>query len=172
MRKRRSLASVGVMENTQSAQLPDGPPEPNAALKNLDVMVGVWDLAGVEAGTNGEINGRLRFAWMDGGFYLVQHVEVDYAGREVSGVEYIGYDEASGSLRSYFFSNEGPGPFGGVAIEYVWEVGDGTLTIWGGEIGSPANFKGAFSADRNTISGRWEWPGGGYSATLTRAGSR
>jgi hypothetical protein len=138
-------------------------------LKSLDVMVGVWDLEGREADSNGEIKGRLRFEWMEGGFYLVQHVEVDYAGRKVNGVEYVGYDEATNSLRSYFFSNEGPGPFGGVAIEYVWEVEDRTLTIWGGEVGSPANFKGTLSDDRNTISGRWEWPGGGYAATLTRA---
>jgi hypothetical protein len=157
-------------EITGGAQLHDGSPKPNAALKSLDVMVGAWDLEGREAGSDGDINGRLSFAWMKGGFYLVQHVDVDYAGRKVNGVEYIGYDDASGSLRSYFFSNEGPGPFGGVAIEYVWEVDDGTLTIWGGEIGSPANFRGTFNDDRDTIAGRWEWPGGGYSATLTRAG--
>jgi hypothetical protein len=24
------------------------------------------------------------------------------------------------------------------------------------------------SDDRNTISGRWEWPGGGYEATMIR----
>lgn len=156
-------------EITGEIQQHDESPEPNAALRNLDVMAGAWNLEGRETGSNGEINGRLTFAWLEGGFYLVQHVDVDYAGRKVNGVEYVGYDEASESLRSYFFSNEGPGPFGGVALEYVWEVDDGTLTIWGGEIGSPANFKGAFSDDRNTISGRWEWPEGGYSATLTRA---
>ena len=55
-----------------------------------------------------------------------------------------------------------------VALEYVWEVGEDTFTIWGGEVGSPASFKGRFSDDRNTISGRWEWPGGGYEATMTK----
>jgi hypothetical protein len=162
---------MSVDEIPDEAQHSDEPPEPNAALKRLDVMVGRWDLGGREAGSDGDVNGRLSFEWMDGGFYLVQQVEVDYAGRKVDGVEYVGYDEASESLRSYFFSNEGPGPFGGIAIEYVWEVDDTTLTIWGGEVGSPANFKGTFSDDRKMISGRWEWPGGGYSATLTRAGS-
>jgi hypothetical protein len=97
-------------EITGGAQRHDGSPKPNAAMKSLDVMVGAWDLEGREAGSDGDINGRLSFAWMEGGFYLVQHVDVDYAGRKVNGVEYIGYDDASGSLRSYFFSNEGPGP--------------------------------------------------------------
>src|SRR5215207_4250237 len=77
-----------------------------------------------------------------------------------------GHDEENDNLRSYFFSNEGPGPFGRVALEYVWEVGDDALTIWGGYVGSPASFQGKFSDDRDTITGRWEWPGGGYEATM------
>lgn len=40
----------------------------------------------------------------------------------------------------------------------------------GSEVGSPADFKGTFSDDRNAIWSRWGWPGGGYSAMLTRAG--
>jgi hypothetical protein len=56
------------------------------------------------------------------------------------------------------FSNQGPRPFGGVALEYVWEPGDGSLTIWGGEVGSPAAFRATFSDDRDVITGRWEWP--------------
>jgi hypothetical protein len=82
--------------------------------------------------------------------------------------EYIGYDESNEVLKSSFFSNQGPGPFGGVALEYVWEVGEDILAIWGGFVGSPASFKGKFSDDRNTVAGRWEWPGGGYEATMTR----
>src|SRR5215216_2676093 len=93
---------------------------------------------------------------------------IDYIGRRIVGTKYIGYDEENDNLRSYFFSNEASGPFGGVALEYVWEVGDNTFTIWGGEVGSPASFMGRFSDDRDTITGRWEWPGGGYEATMTR----
>jgi hypothetical protein len=78
-------------------------PEPHPALKDLDFLVGEWELEG-----------------------------------------------SSGRLRSYFFSNEGPGPFGDVAVEY---------------------FKGEVSPDGNTIAGRWKWPGGGYQATMRRTGS-
>jgi predicted SnoaL-like aldol condensation-catalyzing enzyme len=56
----------------------------------------------------------------------------------------------------------------GNLFEYVWEVSDDTLTIWGGYVGSPAHFKGKFSADGNSNTGRWEWPGGGYESTMTR----
>jgi hypothetical protein len=104
----------------------------------------------------------------EGGFYLVQRVDIDYAVKRITGTEYIGYEGSSEALKSYFFSNEGPGSFGGVALEYVWEVGDDALTIWGGFVGSPANFRGKFSDDHNTITGRLEWPGGGYEATMIR----
>ncbi len=143
-------------------------PEPNPALASLNVMVGAWDLRGRESGPDGEIHGRVTFEWMDGGFYLVQRVDIDHVGQKITGVEYVGYDGSTGALKSYFFSNHGPGPFGGVALEYVWEVGDDTLTIWGGFVGSPASFQGRFGDDRNTVTGRWEWPGGGYEATMTR----
>ena len=155
-------------DNANDAQAHDRPPQPNPALNSLDVMVGTWELKGRKSGPVGEIHGQPPFEWMEGGFYLVQHVDIDYIGRRIVGTEYIGYDEENDNLRSYFFSNEGPGPFGRVALEYVWEVGEDTFTIWGGEVGSPASFKGRFSDDRNTISGRWEWPGGGYEATMTR----
>jgi hypothetical protein len=143
-------------------------PEPNAALRNLDLMIGTWDLQGREDESGGAIRGRLAFEWMEGGFYLVQRVDIDYAGRRVRGTEYVGYQQSTGKLRSYFFSNEGPGPFGDVAIEYVWEADENRLTIWGGDVGSPAHFKGEISPDRRTITGRWSWPGGGYEATMAR----
>jgi hypothetical protein len=59
----------------------------------------------------------------------------------------------------------------GTICEYAWEVGDDTLTIWGGYVGSPASFKGTFSADGNSNTGCWEWPGGGYESTMTRVAS-
>jgi uncharacterized protein DUF1579 len=154
-------------DTTNNAQAHEQP-EPNPALERLNVMVGTWDLRGRESGPDGEIHGQVTFEWMEGGFYLVQRINIDHVGQKITGVEYVGYDGSNEVLKSYFFSNHGPGPFGGVALEYVWEVGDDTLTIWGGYVGSPASFKGKFGDDRNTVTGRWEWPGGGYEATMTR----
>jgi hypothetical protein len=131
-------------------------------------MVGAWNLKGRESGLDGEIRGRLTFEWMEGGFFLVQHVDINYIGRKIRGVEYIGYDAARGQLRSHVFSNAGPGPFNGMAIEYVWEISDDGLTIWGGAVGSPARFRGRFNRDHDVLWGRWEWPDGGYEATLAR----
>ena len=52
--------------------------------------------------------------WREGGFFLVQLLDIDCADRKIKGVEYIGYDDSNKYLRSYFLSNEGPGPFEGL----------------------------------------------------------
>jgi hypothetical protein len=54
---------------------------------------------------------------MEGGFYQVQRIDIEYVGRKITGTEYIGYDESSEALKPYFFSNTGPGSSGGVAFE-------------------------------------------------------
>jgi hypothetical protein len=127
-------------DDTYSAQAHDQPLRPNPALKSLDVMVDTWNVKGRESGPDGEIHGQVTFEWMEGGFFLAQRVGFDHSGQRIKGVEYIGYDES-----------------------------DDALTIWGGYVGSPASFKGKFSDGRNTVTGAWEWPGGGYEATITRA---
>ncbi len=67
------------MENaTTSAELTPQPPQPSPALEQLDLMVGIWELRGRDHDSGGEILGRLHFEWMEGAFYLVQRVEIDY----------------------------------------------------------------------------------------------
>ncbi|WP_448621213.1 hypothetical protein [Geodermatophilus sp. URMC 65] len=89
-------------------------------------------------------------------------------GDEHEGSEYIGYDHAQETLRSMFFSNEGPGPFCSFALEYFWQIEGDDLTIWHGSKDSPARFRGRIDRIAGTTEGRWEWPGGGYEATETR----
>ncbi|HIH02525.1 MAG TPA: hypothetical protein HA263_01305 [Methanoregulaceae archaeon] len=147
---------------------PKRQPAPNPALRRLDVLVGTWILRGREA-SGGEIRGTLAFEWMEGGYFLVQHVDIDHAGQRVKGIEVIGYSRdweggAPPDCTSHFFDTMGN------HFEYVYEVGDETITIWGGYVGSPAAFRGRFGEDRATITGRWDWPGGGYDAVMTRTG--
>lgn len=55
-------------------------------------------------------------------------------------------------------------------MDYVYELTGDTLTIWAGAKGSPAYYRGEFSADDQTLSGDWVYPdGGGYSSTMTRS---
>lgn len=152
--------------DTELGQSTDTPaqeqPQPHPALRALDVLVGTWRMSGPD------VHGQVSFEWLEGGFYLVQRVDINHAGNDIRGLECIGYDPAADNLHSYFFGNTGPGPFGTIALEYVWEVADDTLTIWGGAVGSPAYFKGTVSDDHNTVTGGWHWPGGGYDAAMTR----
>lgn len=131
----------------------------NPALKSLERLVGGWNVSGQD------IEGQVIFEWMEGGFFLIQHVDLIHDGRKIKGMEIIGYDEESDALKSHYFGNSG-----GV-LEYTWELDDDTLTIWFGEKGSPSVFSGTFSEDGNSNTGRWVWPGGGYESTMTRVKS-
>jgi hypothetical protein len=143
-------------------------PARNPALKNLDKLVGLWNVTGRD-GSGGELKGTEKYEWMEGGFFLKQEIDQDYAGQRINGIQIIGYEKKWGSeepgdeCTSHFFDNMGN------SWEYVWEVEGNMLTIWGGYIGSPAAYRGSFSDDGNTLSGRWDWPGGGYESISVRA---
>lgn len=66
------------MEASGNAQ---GPPTPDPALRALDPFVGTWSMKGHLIGSDDEnIVGQSTFRWLDGGFFLLQDVELDFAG--------------------------------------------------------------------------------------------
>ena len=138
------------------------PPEPDPDLKSLgNRLVGSWELSG---GTQG----RVTFEWMEGGYFLIQHVDLEQHDQKIKGIEIIGHErqfgaEPSEEIKSRFYSNMGD------TLDYVYELERDTLTIWGGEKGSAAYYRGTFSEDGDTLTGAWHYPGGGgYEATSTR----
>lgn len=138
--------------------------QPHSGLKNLNKLVGTWNVSGPD------ISGQVTYEWMEGGFFLMQHVNFNHGGHEVKGIEIIGYEmpfgaeQPSENIKSRYYGS------GGETYEYTYEVDDDTLTIWGGEKGSPAYYKGTWSADGKTNAGAWVYPnGGGYESTMTRA---
>ena len=135
-------------------------PQPNADLKALDRLVGRWKLSG-------DTDGMVTYQWIEGGFFLMQQVDFEHDGRNVQGIEIIGHVQEFGAepakdIKSRYYGNLGE------TFDYVYELDGDTLTIWGGEKGSPAYYEGMFSADGHTLSGRWVYPGGGYQSTATR----
>lgn len=72
-----------------AAALPD---TPHPALAPLDRLVGTWEISG------SHLHGIARFEWMEGGFFLIQHVDAHAGGRRIKGVEYIGFDADTGTL--------------------------------------------------------------------------
>ena len=66
-------------------------------------------------------------------------------------------------IRSHFYFSTSE------TLDYVYDLEGDTLTIWGGERGSPAYYRGTFSDEGDTLSGAWHYPGGGgYGAISTR----
>jgi hypothetical protein len=144
------------------AQPHQQPPEPSPDLKGLgDRLVGTWEMSG-------GAQGKVTFEWMEGCFFLVQRVDLEQYGVKVKGIEIIGYEQPFGAgpsedIKSRFYDNTGN------TLDYVYELEGDTLTIWGGEKGSPAYYTGTFSDYGDTVGGEWVYPGGGgYESTMTR----
>lgn len=137
-------------------------PKPDHALESLGRLVGTWKVSG-------EAQGQVSYEWMEGEFFLVQHVDLEQDGQRSRGIEIIGRErgfgasEPSEDIKSRYYDDQGN------TFDYVYELERDTLTIWGGEKGSPAYFKGTSSDDGDTLAGAWVYPGGGgYSSTATR----
>lgn len=137
-------------------------PKPNPDLKSLERLIGTWK-------QSGGIAGEITYEWMEGGFFLIQRVDLEQDEQKIQGIEIIGHlqmfgEEPGKDIKSRFYSF-----LDGMTLDYVYEIIGDTLTIWGGQRGSPAYYKGQFSKDGNTLTGGWVYPGGGgYEATTTR----
>ncbi|MBN8638915.1 MAG: hypothetical protein J0M07_26610 [Anaerolineae bacterium] len=136
-------------------------PTPNPDLQSLDRLVGTWEVSG-------GVQGTVSFEWLEGGFFLMQRFDFDHGGHRVQGIEIIGHEqpfggEPSADIKSRIYDTLGN------TFEYTYELLGDTLTIWGGDRGSPAYYRGTFSTDGNIASGAWIYPdGGGYGSTMQR----
>jgi hypothetical protein len=134
----------------------------SAAMQRLgQPLVGRWKLSG-DAGGEG------RFEWMEGGRFLVQHVDLTVFGRRHKGIEIIGHlhrinEEPSPEIWTRFYSF-----LGGLTLDCVYELDGRTLTIWFMKKGSDNCYVGTFSPDGQSFRGGWRWPGGGYDVVGTR----
>lgn len=132
-------------------------------LRQLDRLVGTWEISG-------GANGTTSYAWMDGGYFLSQRGVLHHDGHEVRFTEIIGREHKFGQepgtdLKSRVYDADGN------TLDYVYELEGDVLTIWGEFKGSPAYFRGTFSADGDRLAGEWVYPGGGYQATMVRRAS-
>ncbi|WP_240930786.1 hypothetical protein [Isoptericola sp. BMS4] len=140
---------------------PDATAEPGERLRALDRLVGTWTVTGGATGT-------VRYERALGGFFLIQHVNLEQYGQTVTGFEVIGHlhpfgEPVSEEIASRFYDAQGN------TFDYVYELDDDTLTIWAGAAGSPAYFRGTFTDGGTVMTGEWVYPGGGgYPSTMTR----
>lgn len=141
----------------------DVPPHPHPMLKRLERLVGTWrvfDPSGADA-----TSGQIEYTWLPGGYYLLHHVDL----KESHGLEVIGYDAASDSLKAHYFEGNT-----GQLLEYTYDVAEDLVTISFDKMDGQqvsGQFVGTFS-DNDTWSGRWDWVENdgtnGYDVTYSR----
>jgi hypothetical protein len=136
------------MSDSNEAQAPT----PDPALRRLDPLIGEWTLTGNLIGSSEEnIVGHASFRWLEGGFFLVQDVEIDFAGMyHVKSHELIGYDSATGAFSSYVYSNMAPEP-----LPYKWDLRGNKLSISVTYGPMDSSFESTISDDGNGFSGGW-----------------
>jgi hypothetical protein len=135
-------------------------PKPDPALKRLDRFVGAWSMEGHLVGSDEmNIRGQATYRWLPGGFFLEQHVRLDFMGLDIDSLELIGYDPETKSFPSTVFSNLSPVP-----LPYRWDVQDEAVTITVSYGVLDATFTGAWRDD-GTFSGGWR-PNPGADETV------
>jgi hypothetical protein len=134
---------------------------PNPDLERLSRLVGTWQVSG-------DATGQVKYEWLEGQFFLEQHFDLVHNGRCIKGIEVIGHlhpfdGQPSKDIRTRVYSFTD-----GMTLDYVYDLEGDTLMIWGGEKGSPMYYQGTFSDDGKAVNGGWHWPGGGYTANMTK----
>jgi hypothetical protein len=137
-----------------------GLPQPDPALRRLDLFVGRWSMTGHFVGSDEQsIGGETTFRWLPGGFFLEQSIERDFGGLKIESLELIGYDPESDRFPSTVFSNLSPVP-----LPYSWDVRDESVTITVAYPPLDATFTGSWRED-GTFSGGWR-PNPGADKTV------
>lgn len=142
-------------ENTGEANRGE-PARPNPDLSSLQKLVGTWKVSG-------EADGTVRYAWTEGGFFLLQHVELGGS----RGLEVIGHEHRYGEEPSADITSRYHGFGEGETLDYTYQLLDDTLTIWMGGRDSPAYYEGTFDRAGSTLTGAWHYPGGGGYSTIS-----
>lgn len=145
------------MADNNNQRVAELPLIPHPALQQLRHLVGTWT-------NEGAAPGRSTYSLALGGHYLVQQFETTTPrGRRLTGIEYITWDADTQTLRSHLMADDGSN------FAYTYQVDeDGTCWTWFGDKGSANFFKGRLSKDGQTITGRWQWPGGGFDTVSRR----
>jgi Protein of unknown function (DUF1579) len=135
-------------------------PQPDPALKRLDRFVGRWSMEGRLVGSaDPTIRGEAAYRWLPGGFFLEQHVQLDFMGLQIDSLELIGYDPETDTFPSTVYSNLSPDP-----LPYRWQVDGDNVTIKVSYGPLDATFTGSWRED-GTFSGGWR-PNPGADETV------
>jgi hypothetical protein len=127
--------------------------EPNPALKNLEILVGEWDMeisaASFLSDPSAVLHGHASFEWLEGGDFLVARQGSKAAGPPYS-TSIIGRDETIETYTVLYFDDRG------VSRIYQMSLEGGQWKQWRQAPGFFQRFTGSFSDDGDTINASWE----------------
>jgi hypothetical protein len=130
-------------------------PTADIALRELEVLVGDWTVQATWP--DGQTwPGQVSFAWLESGAHLLQRGTLEHPDAPAN-VSVIGCDGANGTYVQLYTDERG------VCRVYEMRIGRGEWKLW--REGEPfaQRYTGAFSADGDTITGRWELARDGVS---------
>lgn len=125
-------------------------PTPGPEHRRLEIFVGEWRTEGEVLASDSSPAVRFTaldtYEWLAGGFFLLHHVDAQMGDTQVKALEVIGYDAASQTYTTHSYDNLGGSiAYQGILSGRAWTV-----------FGDSERFHGEFSADGNTLTGRWE----------------
>lgn len=126
-----------------------GMPKPDPSLKPLDRFIGTWEIQGrVEGSKEDNIIGKTTFTKLHGGFFVMQHIQMDFAGHTIDATEIIGYNGEKQKITSLVYTTV-PDP-----LPYSWKLDGDNVEIEVVDGPFNASFHGKFLSDK-TYTGSW-----------------
>jgi hypothetical protein len=125
-------------------------PTAEEALRRLEPLVGEWTFEATwPDGQPWPGGGRVAFTWHESGSHLIQRGTAALP-QAPDNISVIGCDAANGTYFALYSDERG------VCRVYEMSIGDGVWKLW--RQGEPFSqrFTATFSADGNTMVGRWE----------------
>lgn len=146
---------------------------PNPALKELEVLVGDWNMelsnASFLPSPSDTMRGHVSIKWMQDGAFLVMFMGGQPGGTP-DATWLIGRDESMPKyIVLYYDARE-------ISRVYEMSFSDGTWRMWRSSPGFSQRFEGSVSDQGNTITARWEKSSDGsiwehdFDVTYTKVG--
>ena len=121
------------------------PPQPTRSLKQFDILIGEWEMAGNHPALPATVRGHSSFEWLREGALLLWHFDWE-AGGPPTALSVIGHDDTLEPC-SMLYADER-----GVARIYQMSLEGGVWKMWRDSPGFLQRVTGTFSADGNTIT--------------------
>ena len=128
-------------------------PQPNPALKDLEILIGEWEMEISNAvflpDRSARVKGDVTFEWSEGGAFLILRMGVRQSGPPWA-IWLIGRDESNSGYQAFYYDDR--------KVSRIYEMSF-SGNSWNLRRQSPnfsQRFEGKLSKDGKTISAAWE----------------